>query len=1011
MLKCTSVCVRIIVNQNDKNISERRADMKRITLVLCIILMLCICVSASPIFKYEDTVPITDTVTLTNVREFHADYNISYSFIKMDLTDERVKLKLLTSDEGTDVLSYMSDLAATDENTVAAINGDFFSVYSGNKGFSLGIEKQDGEIFQSPINPDTMATVAYDGRNLLMTYLDFHVMVVAPNWEYKEIRHINKHTSYYGDLLMYTHEFNGGYSPAPGGDVLEVVIEDNVVTEFRRNLEPCLIPENGCVLVVSEGSSMFFENNLSVGDEIHFDWYVTPSLDEFDTAFGGGSMLVYEGRDVGKVGDYTHTVAGFHPRSAIGVDKEGKTLYLVAVDGRQTSSRGMRMSHLAELMIELGCYTAVNLDGGGSTRMLASTMWHSDMYAVNNPTENRKVINAIGIVLNNKTENDEEKETNDDVDNAEETADETYEQSINQEKVNEPLISGIKIKPSKQVAFVGEEIKLDVSAHDEQLRPVYMDFEELGFSASEGEINDGKLVCDTGGNVTVGVLLGEHYAETQVYYVDEISGIVTDGALKLSKGNEHQLPVYVFDYYGRFLKPESLEAFEITSSDENVVTVEDGIVTAVGNGNAIITVSKGNIKSFVSVAVGTYSYDYLYDFEKIKGSFVSYPEDTKGSFELSDEYSLSGQYSGKLSFDFTEEPEPVTISEETRENSDDTLSDEKPEMTATDETAEPRQVTSDEISPEITAVNEAPADVSKAVYFSLDSNVVFDNENRLLQICVYSDDAFNHEVRAQLVYGNGRVKNMKFDGEVFEDRWNTLTLEVPEELAYPVYLSRIYVLYTPGEEKDSGCIYIDDVSMTSMREYVPKVSPGNVYRYNTNNSGIASKVVVSAVPEWNNGNPVTLYEKTRVENHILSKNGIVISDNMKKTVSEDDNAVYVYLDTSDGGIRNTDSSQWELLTKAVEMSNRKNLFIITNNGIFGNDEFENEVVRDYLASLDKDVFVVSPGKADSFMNIDGVSYFTLDSTPVTEISLVGGKRRNAVEFHFGNCVTFEFKSI
>ena len=41
----------------------------------------------------------------------------------------------------------------------------------------------------------------------------------------------------------------------------------------------------------------------------------------------------------------------------------------------------------------------VNLDGGGSTNMLASTLSNKKMHTVNSPTENRKVINAVGLTF------------------------------------------------------------------------------------------------------------------------------------------------------------------------------------------------------------------------------------------------------------------------------------------------------------------------------------------------------------------------------------------------------------------------------------------------------------------------------------------------------------------------------------------------------------------------------------------------------------------------------------
>jgi len=60
-----------------------------------------------------------------------------------------------------------------------------------------------------------------------------------------------------------------------------------------------------------------------------------------------------------------------HPRTAVGVDAEGKTLWLVVVDGRQAGySEGMSLGELAALMKDLGCWNALNLDGGGSSSML-----------------------------------------------------------------------------------------------------------------------------------------------------------------------------------------------------------------------------------------------------------------------------------------------------------------------------------------------------------------------------------------------------------------------------------------------------------------------------------------------------------------------------------------------------------------------------------------------------------------------------------------------------------------
>lgn len=66
---------------------------------------------------------------------------------------------------------------------------------------------------------------------------------------------------------------------------------------------------------------------------------------------------------------------GGQPRTAIGINKEGNKLIQVTVDGRWTGGTdaekayGMATDLLAELMLQLGCYKAMNLDGGGGSQM------------------------------------------------------------------------------------------------------------------------------------------------------------------------------------------------------------------------------------------------------------------------------------------------------------------------------------------------------------------------------------------------------------------------------------------------------------------------------------------------------------------------------------------------------------------------------------------------------------------------------------------------------------------
>jgi hypothetical protein len=57
-----------------------------------------------------------------------------------------------------------------------------------------------------------------------------------------------------------------------------------------------------------------------------------------------------------------------NPRTAVGFTNENHAILLV-VDGRQIASEGVTLPDLAQIMVNLGCVEAMNLDGGGSTQM------------------------------------------------------------------------------------------------------------------------------------------------------------------------------------------------------------------------------------------------------------------------------------------------------------------------------------------------------------------------------------------------------------------------------------------------------------------------------------------------------------------------------------------------------------------------------------------------------------------------------------------------------------------
>ena len=87
------------------------------------------------------------------------------------------------------------------------------------------------------------------------------------------------------------------------------------------------------------------------------------------------------------------------PRTAVGLSADGRTLALIAVDGRQQASVGATLAQLGRLVVELGYPQAVALDGGGSTQMVRRPAGGS-LAVVNSPSDVplRPVRDGVAVV-------------------------------------------------------------------------------------------------------------------------------------------------------------------------------------------------------------------------------------------------------------------------------------------------------------------------------------------------------------------------------------------------------------------------------------------------------------------------------------------------------------------------------------------------------------------------------------------------------------------------------------
>ena len=114
----------------------------------------------------------------------------------------------------------------------------------------------------------------------------------------------------------------------------------------------------------------------SLGTAAKSGWYtvrvcalkgVPVTEEEFKNAdiqqtFTFGPILIRDGKPL-EIKD-----TSYHPRTAIGQLDDNRYVLLVA-EGRMEGAKGMSLQEAQQIFLNLGCETAYNLDGGGSTSL------------------------------------------------------------------------------------------------------------------------------------------------------------------------------------------------------------------------------------------------------------------------------------------------------------------------------------------------------------------------------------------------------------------------------------------------------------------------------------------------------------------------------------------------------------------------------------------------------------------------------------------------------------------
>lgn len=540
----------------------------------------------------------------------------------------------------TTVGSMAKSLESQGYRVVAGINGDFYDTSSG---VPVGLVVTDGQVRTSDggcyaigFRDDGTAVL---GKPSIAVWADLGYTVYDEAGQGTEagvsIAGINKVRSSTSGVFLYTYDFNAKHTTGtsmPGVDVVCTIEEGSLSIggTLKLRVEQVLhassatpIGQNQVVLSVNNsvgGSPVNLLSNVPEGSAItisltakNAEWnHVTYAIGALYSLLDNGSVV-------------SGLPSGTHPRTAVGQKADG-TLVFYTIDGRQSGlSIGATMYQLAERMAELGCVSALCLDGGGSTTLTVTKPDSTQASTVNSPSDGgqRAVSNHLFLV-----------------------------------STSEPSgqLDHFYVAPENSSVLAGSRVKLSVSPVDTHYIP--MSVNSYSLTASGGEITDNVLTTPvSGGDITVTASSGSKSGSAVVHAVsapDSITvknGSAALSALTMTPGSS--LTLTASAVYNHLLLAASPEAFT-WKLDGGIGTVDQhGVISVSAPGSGTLTVSAGGKSVSIPVTVSRIALGELDGFENGVPALTSYSYGASMSVNTAAAGVQLGRQSARLDYNLT----------------------------------------------------------------------------------------------------------------------------------------------------------------------------------------------------------------------------------------------------------------------------------------------------------------------------------------------------------------------
>lgn len=554
-------------------------------------------------------------------------------FVEFDPAQTNLELQAGTKDGYVYGMKTVTEMAAfadkAGNRVIAGINADFFDISGNATGVPNGIFMNEGRILNSA-SASYAFGIKEDGTTVYGKLALSKSVTI--NGVTTELTHINRFRAL-NQLVLYTTDYNPTTKTSNEGDELLLQIKEGDVRSGSTMLfEVLAVAHNqgnapigeGQAVLSASGTAQSVLAGVQVGDELSASFALDPLWQDVKVAVGGQGPLIKDGVVQTGVGP-----AGVHPRTAIGTKADG-SIVMFEIDGRSPGfSEGVETEELAQILADIGVVDAMNLDGGGSSTLIAKLPGSSKAEMLNRGSDGAERKTGNGLLLVNKA----------------------------------PELSTaahIAVQPSAERVLAGSSISfsgygIDANGHPAPLADAitWEADEQLGAMGADGRLH----AANEAARGLVKASSGDVSGTAEIEVVDSIDELIMpDASRSFTSGASLQLSVTAMRA-GQVIQADT-GSFEWSIEGDIGTITEEGLFTATDSNGVAgkIVVSYGGVSTSMDVSVGLPPV-MLEDFEnglekymKTSGAAYKY---VSASNETDQDYVRSGSHSLKLEYDFT----------------------------------------------------------------------------------------------------------------------------------------------------------------------------------------------------------------------------------------------------------------------------------------------------------------------------------------------------------------------